>query len=108
MRDAVQLTRLLHGLGWRVEVTESGPKLSRVGDSSTALPDGLRRQLAVLKPDLIRLHTPHVCDAVKPRQKGDQPTGPCGAVVSDGVLLVEANETGVGCGCPFAHCPYRG
>ncbi len=95
MKEAVNLAKLLRQLGWRVEVTTDGPQLKRTCADAEPLVAGVKKQLTVLKPDLIRLHTDHEC-------------GTCRAAVFDGLALAEANDAGPGAGCPFAYCPYRG
>lgn len=104
----MRLRTLLAECGWRVEVGETGPKLVRATADAALLDAATKAQLTTLRGELVKLHTPHRCDAVKPRQRGEQEAGACGAEVYDAAALCEANETGVGAGCPFAHCPYRG
>lgn len=111
------MTRLLNKLGWRVEVRDGVPNLvpPTAGEKLDAATMG---QVKKFRGDLIRLHTEHACGVMVgtlvPLTGPHAGTGhtneqrPCGAVVYDAVLLAEANDTGIGCGCPYAHCPYRG
>lgn len=95
LRDAISLTRLLAYVGYRVAVTPDGPRLVKAVPDAV-MPPGVMAQVRRLRADLLRLHGP-TC-----------PKDGCGADVSDGVALAEANGVGVCCGCPLGGCPYRG